>query len=194
MIRFIFRNIGWPAVAIAMLLGANNPASAQSAATEAARTLVDTISPQAAATAELDRQLAQMRSGSAVRAMLSANPRIRAELAKNSPAIDAGLARMGAIQVGAIGPVLREMQESSRNARIAAYAESFTPEELRAITAFYRTPAGAKLLARQGTIAAEVARNNSEKFQARMRSAEQAIAPQLDQELRKLFPDLAPGK
>lgn len=193
MIRFNPRNIGLPAIAAVILLAANSPAGAQSA-TEAARTLVDTLSPKAAATAELDRQLAQMRSGSAVRTMLSANPRIRAELAKNSPAIEAGLARMGAIQADAIGPILREMQESGRNARIAAFAENFTVEELREITAFYRTPAGAKLLARQGTMAADVARSNSEKFQARMRSAEQSIAPQLDQELRKLFPDMASGK
>ena len=194
MTRNFSRHVWTLATVAAISVAASSPATAQAAAQAAAQTLVDTIAPRAAATAQLNRQLEQMRSGSSVRAMLSANPRIRAELAKNSPAIEAGLARMGAIQADALEPILREMQDSARAAQVAAFAENFSVEEMREITAFYQSPAGAKLRDRQGALAADVARNNSEKFATRMRAAEQSIAPRLDAELRKLFPNAAPGK
>lgn len=189
--RFIPGHIG---IAVAVLaVAAAQPAPAQPA-TEAARTLVETISPPAAAEQQLDRQIADMRSGAGVRAMLATNPRLRAELAKNSPAVEAGLARMGAIQAEAMEPILREMQQSARAAQTEAFAENFSAGELQEITTFYRTPTGAKLLARQAAISAEVASANREKFRTRLHAAEQSVAPKLDQELRRLFPDLAPGK
>lgn len=180
--------------AIAPLLLAA-PVAAQSAeATKAATALVDTMMPSAAAKAQLDQQLKQMRSGAGVRAMLSSNPRLKAELAKNSPAVEAGLARMGAMQADSIGPILREMQASARAEQIASFARNFTAEELAEITAFYKTPAGAKFLARQAAVSAEVGRANAQKFGPRMQAAEKAVAPKLDAELRKLFPNIAPTK
>lgn len=171
------------------------PAAAQAVSAEAgkaATALVDTLMPPAATKAQLDQQLQQIRSGATVRAMLAANPRLKAELAKNSPAIDAGIARMGAIQADAVGPILREMQASARVEQIAGFARTFTAEELAQITAFYRTPAGAKFIARQGAVAAEVAKTNAQKFAPRMQAAEKEVAPKLDAELRKLFPNLSP--
>jgi len=191
MIRFIPPHTGPLSAAALAFVVATTPATAQSDSIEAARTLVETITPESAATAQLEQRLREIRSGSGIRAMLSSNPRMRAELAKNSPATEAGLARMGKIQADALEPILREMQNSGRAVQAASFAELFTTAELREITAFYRSPAGAKLLATQGKVAAAVTSSNNEKFQTRLRSAEQAIAPQLDQELRKLFPAAA---
>ena len=170
-------------------------ASAQTAeTTKAATALVDTIVPQAVAKAQLDQQIAQIRAGAGVRAMLSANPALKAELAKNSPAVNAGIGRMGAIQADAVGPIMREMQASARAEQIASFARNFTAAELAQITAFYRTPAGAKFLAKQGAVTADVAKSNAQKFGARMQAAERAAAPKLEAELRKTFPAQAGAK
>ena len=171
------------------------PAYAQSAdAVKAATALVDTLMPQAAAKAQLDKQISQIRAGAGIRAMLSANPQIKAELAKNSPAVNAGIGRMGAIQADAVGPIMREMQASARAEQIASFARNFTADELTQVAAFYRTPAGAKFLARQGTVTADVAKANAQKFSARMQAAEKAAAPKLDAELRKTFPQMGGAK
>ena len=183
-------------IAVAMLAGASAfAANAQSAeAVKAATALVDTLIPQAAAKAQLDKQIAQIRSGAGVRAMLSGNPALKAELAKNSPAVNAGLGRMGAIQADAVAPIMREMQASARAEQIASFARNFTADELEQIAAFYRTPAGAKFLARQGAVSADVARSSATKFGPRMQAAEKSVAPKLDAELRKTFPALTGGK
>lgn len=171
------------------------PAHAQSPeALKAATALVDTLMPQAAAKAQLDKQIAQIRAGAGIRAMLSANPQLKAELAKNSPAVNAGIGRMGAIQADAVGPIMREMQGSARSEQIASFARNFTADELTQIAAFYRTPAGAKFLAQQGTVTADVAKANAQKFGARMQAAEKAAAPKLDAELRKTFPQVGGAK
>ncbi|MCG2841836.1 DUF2059 domain-containing protein [Sandaracinobacter sp. RS1-74] len=181
----------------ALLLSASLalPAQAQSAeATKAATALVEVLMPAAAAKAQLDRQIQQMRSGAGLRAMLSNDPRLKAELAKNSPATTAGLARIGAMQADTVAPIMREMQASARQEQIASFARNFTAEELTQIAAFYRTPAGAKFLSTQGTVAQEVAKANAQKFGPRLQAAEKSVAPKLDAELRKLFPAQAGGK
>ena len=171
------------------------PAHAQSAeATKAATALVDTLMPQAEARAQLDKQISQIRAGAGIRAMLSSNPQLKAELAKNSPAVNAGVGRMGAIQADAVGPIMREMQASARAEQIASFARNFTADELTQITAFYRTPAGAKFLARQGAVTADVAKANAQKYSARMQAAEKAVGPKLDAELRKTFPQMGGAK
>lgn len=183
-------------IAVAMLAGgAAFAANAQSAdAVKAATALVDTLIPPASANAQLDRQIAQIRSGAGVRAMLSGNPALKAELAKNSPAVNAGIGRMGAIQADAVAPIMREMQTSARAEQIASFARNFTADELSQVAAFYRTPAGMKFLARQGVVTSDVAKSNATKFGPRMQAAEKAVAPKLDAELRKTFPAQAGAK
>ena len=86
------------------------------------------------------------------------------------------------------------MQASARAEQIASFARNFTAAELAQITAFYRTPAGAKFLAKQGAVTADVAKSNAQKFGARMQAAERAAAPKLEAELRKTFPAQAGAK
>jgi uncharacterized protein len=163
-------------------------------ATKSATAVVDLQNPPARASAQLDAQLKAMRNGDAIRAMLSQNPQFRQEAAKNQPAFNAALARMGAMQADALGPIQREMLTASRQAAIAAYAREFTAAELDQIAAFYRSPAGAKLLARQGAINAEVGKTLQQKYAARVQAAEKAVGPKIEAELRKLFPPKAPAK
>jgi hypothetical protein len=168
------------------------PAVAQDA-TAAATQLVDLIAPTAAATRTLDAQLADMRKGAAIRQMFGGNPRFQMEAAKNTPAFNAALARMGAIQADSVGPILREMIPATRSATIAAFARAFTAAELNAVAAFYRTPAGGKFLRTQPQVQMEVQRSVGQKFGPRLEAAQKAAGPKLEAELKKLFPPQAGG-
>jgi hypothetical protein len=138
--------------------------------------------------------IAAMRKGEVIRAVLSQNPNFRALAQKNPAQVNATLARVRALQADALGPIQREMLTASRQAAINAYAREFTAAELNAILAFYKSPAGAKLLARQGAINAEVGRAMQAKFGPRVAAAEKAVGPRIDAELRGLGPQQAPAK
>jgi hypothetical protein len=184
-----------PAHLAAALALAILPATAQAQdATKSAAAVVELQNPTARANAQLEAQLKAMRNGDALRAMLSQNPAFKQEAAKNQPAFNATLARAGAIQADALGPIQREMLASSRQVAIAAYAREFTAAELDQIAAFYRSPAGAKLLARQNAINAEVGKAMQQKYGARVQAAEKAAGPKIEAELRKLAPAKAPAK
>lgn len=163
-------------------------------AMKSAAAVVELQNPSARASAQLEAQLKAMRNGDAIRAMLSQNPQFRQEAAKNQPAFNAAIARMGAMQADALGPIQREMLTASRQVAIQAYAREFTAAELDQIAAFYKSPAGAKLLARQGAINAEVGKAMQQKYAARVQAAEKAVGPKIEAELRKLFPQKAPAK
>lgn len=185
------RGIG---VALASAVAVLSAAALAQDTSKSATAVVDALNPAARSNAQLEAQLKAMRSGEAVRAMLSQNPRFREEAAKNKPAFNAAMARMGAMQADALGPLQREMLTASRSAAIQFYARDFTAAELDQIAAFYRTPAGTKLLARQPGINAEVAKTMQQKFGPRVQAAEKAMAPRMDAELRTLFPAQAPAR
>ncbi|MFQ3594997.1 MAG: DUF2059 domain-containing protein [Sphingomonadaceae bacterium] len=178
-----------PLLAVALAVAA--PALAQDA-TAAATALVDLIAPLPQAQAAMDQQLAAMRKGEAIRAMLANSPqtaqRYQMEASKNQPAFNQGLARIGAMQADAIGPIMKEMVPATRRASIEAYAKAFTAAELQAIAAFYKTPAGAKLLRTQPQVQQQVNRQISQQFAPRMQKAEQSLGPKIQAELQKLFP------
>lgn len=187
--------LGLPTVLAPVALNSAAPALAQAADARAAATaVVDITNPPARSKAQLDAQIAAMRKGDAIRAVLNQNPGFR-ELAQKDPTrVNATLARVGAIQADTLGPIQREMLTASRQAAIDAYAREFTAAELNAILAFYKSPAGAKLLARQGAVNAEVAKTMQAKFAPRVQAAEKAVGPKIDAELRKLAPPQAPAK
>jgi uncharacterized protein len=181
-------------LALAAALAVMPAAAVAQDATRSATAVVEILNPAARASAQLEAQLKAMRNGDAMRAMLGQNPRFREEAAKNTPAFNAALARMGAIQADALGPIQREMLTAARQAAIQGYAREFTAAELDQIAAFYRSPTGAKLLNRQPAINADVSKAMQQRFGARVQAAEKAVAPRLEAELRKLFPQQAPAK
>jgi len=172
----------------ALLLAA--PAVAQDAATTSAATaMVDLINPPAQAKAGLDRQIAAVRDGQMIHAMLGNQPRFRTEAAKNQPAFNAAIKRMGATQAQALAPIFTDMQAASRRAAIAAYAKNFTAAELGQIMAFYKTPAGAKLLRAQPQITADVNRSVQAEYAPKIEAAQKSVAPKITAELKKIFPE-----
>jgi hypothetical protein len=181
-------------IVVAVALAALPVAGHAQDAAKSAAAVVELQNPTARSNAGLEAQLKAMRSGDALRAMLGQNPAFRQEAAKNQPAFNATLARAGALQADALGPIQREMLASSRQVAVQAYAREFTAAELDQIAAFYRSPAGAKLLARQNAINAEVGKAMQQKYGARVQAAEKAVGPKIEAELRKLAPPKAPSK
>jgi hypothetical protein len=178
-----------PALSAACLLTpAQAEAQATADSTRAATELVELLTPQAQAKANLDRQLAEMRQGAGVRAAFGNNPRFRMEAAKKQPSFDAALARMGAMQADALGPILTDMQTASRQLTIETYAKTYTADELRAILAFFRSPAGSKWVRQQPQVTQEVNRALQARFAPRLEQAQKSVAPRVDAEMKKLFP------
>lgn len=179
------------ALTAAAALMAAAPLIAQQATpetTRAATELVDLLTPQAQAKANLDRQLSEMRQGAGIRAAFGNNPRFQMEAAKNQPAFNAAIARMGAMQADALGPILTDMQTASRQLTIETYARSYSAEELRAILAFFRSPAGSKWVRQQPQVTAEVNRTLQQRFGPRLEAAQKSVGPRVEAELKKLFP------
>ena len=173
------------------------PAVAQTPSPEAlkaAATVVDLQTPPDRSKAMLESQLKELRSGAGIRAMLGNNPQFRMEAAKNQPAFNAAIARMGAIQADAISPILREMQPATRQAMIESYARAYTVNELNEIAAFYRSPTGVKLRNTQSQANQVANKVVQDRFAPRMQAAEKSIAPKLNAELKKLMPAGGPAK
>lgn len=181
-------------LALFAALSMATPSGAQSTeATKVATALVEILSPADRVRARVEQQVESMRNGDTIRQTLNRNPRFRAELARNSPAIEAGIRRIGKLQADTLGPVLMDMQDNSRQAHIAQLVARFSVAELRQITAFYKTTAGAKFLQQQGEISAAVARSNMENHGQRLQDAEKSITTEISNELRQMFPNLTPG-
>ncbi len=176
------------ALAAALLSPSAALAQATPESSRAATELVELLTPQAQAKANLDRQLAEMRQGAGIRAAFGNNPRFRMEAAKNQPAFNASLARMGAMQADALGPILADMQTASRQLTIETYAKTYSADELRQILAFFRSPAGAKWVRQQPQVTMEVNRALQQRFAQRLESAQKAVQPRVEAELAKLFP------
>ena len=100
MLRHSFVSGAIAATAIAI----SAPAIAQDA-TALATQVVDLMSPPAQAKAQLDAQMKEVRNGNAIRAQLSQAPRFKQEAAKNQPAFNSAIARIGAMQADALGPI-----------------------------------------------------------------------------------------
>lgn len=163
------------------------PAAAQDAAALSAR-LVDLLTPENQTKPAVVKQVKMIREGAAIRAMLAQNPAARAELAKNQPAMNAGLARIGALQADSIGPIMVEAQESARKDAVARYAATFTPAELKQLVDFYSSPLGVKLRKAEPEIGRQLAAEQQKRFAPRLEAANKALAPKIEAELKKLFP------
>lgn len=165
------------------------PVSAQTAdATAKATALIGITSPTARADAQVAAQIKAMRDGTVIRNMLSQNPQIRMELAKNQPAATTGIQRLGTAQANTMSPILKEMAAFTRQTQIKAYASNFSSAELDQLLAFYRSPVGGKLVAQQAQIGQEVAKEVQARFGARVQAAEKSFMTQVQAELPKMFP------
>lgn len=183
-----------PMIAAALLAAAPHALHAQASSPEsvaAATALVDLITPPAQGKAGLDNQLKAIREGQMVRAMLGNNPVFRQEAAKNQPAFNAGLQRIGGMQAQALGPIFGQMQAASRTAAINEYAKRFTPAELGQLATFYKSPVGRKLMVQQPQVAQAINAQVQANYGPKLEAAQKNLGPKIEAELKKLFPQQA---
>lgn len=177
-------------VALVAAPGAAQTAAEPSAAAPASATaMIEAISPKAREQAALETQIANIRRGALVAQQIGRNARVQQAAKDNKVALEAMLARAGALQADALAPIFRQRAEATREATIKAYASRFTIAELNAITAFYKSGPGAKLLGAQPGIAADVNRTVNARFAPNVQAAQETVAPQVAAEVKKMFPD-----
>lgn len=181
------RVIGAAALVVAALSAPSTAAMAQDAKSLATQ-IVDMQSPQATIKAQLDAELKAMREGQGIRRRMAQSPAYQADAARDDPAFNAAVARMGALEADAVGPVMRDMQATNRQLRINSYVEQFSVAELQEILKFLHSPAGRKLTESQPKIRNDIGQKLQAEFGPKMQAAQRSAGPKIQAELQKLFP------
>lgn len=180
-------------LAAAPVLAQAKPAAAP-AVTPAARQAAAALVAQLGIKAQLQRQMAQsvtqMKSGAVVRAMLAQSPGFIQAYQANKAKFDPVMARAGAIQAEVAQQVINQNLDAVVNDAITAYATQFTVAELNGLSAFYRSPLGQALQAKQPTVAAQIARATSTRIGVKIDEAMKANQNRLREALKPL--DSAP--
>lgn len=187
------------AAAAALTLAATAPtvAHAQAARPAAARA-PDAATMQAAAgvvaqlgiKGRLQQQMAgnvaQMKSGAVIRAMLAQQPGFIPAYQANKAKFDPVLAKAGAIQAEIAQGVINQNLDAVVAAATRAYAQQFTAAELNAMVAFYRTPAGQAMLRKEPAVAAAISNATGQLIGAKIDAAMQANSKRLGAALAPL--------
>ena len=165
------------------------PAAAP-AVNPAARQAATALVTQLGIKAQLQRQMAQsvtqMKSGAVVRAMLAQSPGFIQAYQANQAKVDPVLARAGAIQAEVAQQVINQNLDAVVNDAITAYATQFTAAELNGLAAFYRSPLGQALQAKQPVVAAQIARATSTRIGVKIDEAMKANQNRLREALKPL--------
>jgi hypothetical protein len=158
-----------------------DPATLQSAAA-----IVAQLNVKAKLQQQMANSIAQMKSGSVIRAMLAQQPGFIPAYQANKAKFDPVLAKAGAIQAEIAQGVVNQNLNSVVTAATQAYARQFTKAELDGILAFYRTPAGQALMRKEPAVAAELANATGRLIGAKIDAAMQANAKRLGAALAPL--------
>jgi hypothetical protein len=185
------------ALVAAAVVAAAQPASkpADPAAMTAATALVQQLGLRGQIQQMLNRNVDAMRQGMGIRAMLAQQPGFIEAYKANPGKFDPVMKKAGAVQ----GDVAQKAAAASIDPIMAAatkaYATNFTAAELTQLAAFYKTPLGQTLLAKQGRVTAEISRATEEIMGAKMQAGMKAAEPQLKAALAPLIaPGPAPAK
>lgn len=194
-------------IALAVALGAAPPTAAP--ITPAPPVLVTPAAPDPAALAEAEKLMATMKIDESMRAMLAKtiealrsgavlsaqfdrNPAIHMRRAQNPQAWDAAIARIGALQAASAKKALGDLPQRFHAQAANSYATIFTAAELRALTDFYRTPLGRKLVESGPAVGAATTGWLQQEIGRRLALAMPAIQPQIQQELAPLLASPTP--
>ncbi|WP_426169756.1 DUF2059 domain-containing protein [Sandarakinorhabdus sp. DWP1-3-1] len=172
----------------ALVVAAGTPAAAPAdpARLAAARTLVQQlqIGPQ------LQKMLAQnvqvMRSGVAMRALLSQQPGFVPAYQANKAKFDPILQKAGGIQADIADNVMRDNASAVVDAAVRSYAANYTLAELQGLSAFYKTPLGQSFFAKDGRVRAEINESGNKIMGAKLQTAMQANASRISAALAPL--------
>lgn len=164
------------------------PAVAIDPSTEAAaRQLFEASNVRASMHEANERTLAQMRSGAALSAFVDSNPQMRMRRAANPQAWDAALTRLGAKQAEIMQALFAEIAPEVESRTIRLYAQTFTVADLTAITAFYRTPLGKRMIEKMPLVLSDTMSWVQTEIPRRIGPAMAALQPEIQRELAPLL-------
>jgi hypothetical protein len=158
-----------------------DPATLQSAAAVVAQLGLKTKLQQ-----QMAQNIAQMKSGVVMRAMLAQQPGFIPAYQANKAKFDPVLAKAGAIQAEIAQGVVNQNLNGVINAATQAYARQFSKAELDAMLIFYRSALGQALLKKEPAVAAAIATANGQLIGAKIDAAMQANAKRLGAALAPL--------
>lgn len=140
--------------------------------------------------AGLERQTAQtvqlMKQGVVIRSMLAQQPGFIQAYQANRPRFDAAMQKAGAIQAEVAQKVIAQNMNAVVAAAAQAYARQFSTAELNGLLAFYKSPLGQAINARQPAVANEIGQANARLIGAKIDAAIQANASRLQAALAPL--------
>jgi hypothetical protein len=146
--------------AVAGVTAAAQPAApppADPAAVAAAQALVDQMGLAQNLKTNLDKSIAQMRSGVVIRAMIAQqSPNFPQVYQANKASFDAAFAKAGAIQAELAEKVVRENSPIIAKGIVQAYARTYTAAELKGLSDFYKTPLGQSFRTKQPLLEAQI--------------------------------------
>ena len=133
-----------------------------------------------------------MRSGVALRGMLAQQPGFVPAYTANRARFDAALKKGGAIQAQVAERVIRDNAPAMVDVAVRAYARNYSAAEINALSAFFKTPLGQALNAKQPRVTAEIGDASTRLISAKIDAGMQAASPQLQAALAPL--NAAPPK
>lgn len=157
------------------------------AAEAAARELFEASNIRATMRDSNDRIIAQMRSGAALSTYVDQNPQMRMKRASNPQAWDAALARLGAKQAAAMEKIMADLQPEVETRTIRLYAENFSVADLKAITAFYKTPLGKRMIDTMPAVMSQTMSWVQTEIPKRIAPAMAELQPEIQRELAPLL-------
>jgi len=166
---------------------ANATASIDPAAESAARELFEVSNIRATMRDGNAKTIAQMRSGAALSAFVDQNPQMRMKRATNPQAWAAALARLGTKQAAIMEMVVTELQPEVEARTVQLYAQTFSVADLKAITAFYRTPLGARMIEKMPLVLSQTMSWVQEEIPKRIGPAMAQLQPEIQRELAPLM-------
>ena len=152
----------------------------------AAAQLVDQLGIRGQIERSAAQNVAAMKSGAGMRAMLAQQPGFIQAYQANRPKFDKALQAAGAIQAEIAQKVIAANLGTVVNEAAKSYARNFSLAELQGLSAFYRTPLGQALYTRQPRVNAEIGAATSQIIGAKLDAAMKANASRIEAALAPL--------
>lgn len=170
------------------VVAASQPAAkpVDPAALAAATVLVQQLDIRSQIQQGMNRNVEMMRQGVAIRAQLAPQPGFIEAYKANQPKFDAALKKAGGIQAGIAEKAVASSLDAVVAAAAKAYARNYSADELKQLSAFYKTPLGQALFQRQGRVTAEISQASESIIGAKVEAGMKAASPQIQAALAPL--------
>jgi uncharacterized protein len=184
------------AVVVAAQAGGTAPAAApvDAARLAAATQLVQQLGIRTQIERSMAENIAAMKSGVAVRAMLAQQPGFVQAYQANRAKFDPALQKAGGIQAEIAQKAVAANIGAVVNEAAKSYARAFSLAELQGLSNFYRTPLGQALYTRQPRVNAEIAEATARIIGSKIEAGMKANASRFEAALAPLNGAPPPAK